>query len=80
MTVFEKIYWTSWIVAIVLWFVGEYLEKDFSEFDIIANILKDFIELEVFFIIGYWIVKLVLCIWGIHICLFPTLVRDLIRW
>ena len=76
MTLFEKIYWTSWIVSVLLWFVGELLEREFSEFDI-ACILKGLMELEVFFIIGYWIVKLVLYIWGIHICLFPTLIRDL---
>lgn len=75
MTVFEKIYWTSWIVCVLLWFVGEWLEREFSEFDHIADILKGFIGLEVFFIIGYWIVKLVLYIWGINICLFPTLVK-----
>lgn len=79
MTVFEKIYWTSWIVSILLWFVGCWLERDFSEFDDIAALLKGLIELEVFFIIGYWIVKLVLWIWGIHICLFPTLVENLTR-
>lgn len=73
MTVFEKIYWTSWIVSILLWFVGRYLEIEFSEFDNIAALLEGLIELEVFFIIGYWIVKLVLWIWGIHISLFPSI-------
>ena len=77
MTLFEKIYWTSWIVSILLWFVGQWLEIEFSEFDDIATILEGLIELEIFFIIGYWIVKLVLYIWGIHICLFPSLFRDL---
>jgi hypothetical protein len=72
MTVFEKIYWTSWIVSVLLWFVGESLEREFSETDDIADLLKGFIGLEVVFIIGYWIVKLVLWIWGIHICLFPS--------
>lgn len=76
MTLFEKIYWTSWIVSVVLWFVGAFLEREFSEFDEIADLLKGLIELDVIFTIGYWIVKLVLCIWGIHICLFPSLVRD----
>lgn len=76
MTVFEKIYWTSWIVSVLLWFVGWWFEEEFSEFDNIADILKGLIELEVFFIIGYWIVKLVLCIWGIHICLFPSLAEP----
>ena len=75
MTVFEKIYWTSWIVSVLLWFVGMWLEIEFSEFDDIADILKCLIELDVIFTIGYWIVKLVLCIWGKHICLFPSLVR-----
>lgn len=75
MTVFEKIYWTSWVFSILLWFVGVWLEKEFSELDDIADILKGFIGLEVFFIISYLVVKLVLCIWGVHICLFPTLVR-----
>lgn len=74
MTVFEKIYWTSWIVSALLWLVGEYLEREFSEFDDIADFLKGLIELDVIFTIGYWIVKLVLWIWGIHICLFPSLV------
>ena len=75
MTLFEKIYWTSWIVSILLWFVGQWLESEFSEFDDIAAILEGLIELEIFFTIGYWIVKLILCIWGIHICLFPSLFR-----
>lgn len=79
MTVFEKIYWTSWIVSILLWFVGKFLEKEFSEFDNIADFLQCLIELDVFFTIGYWIVKLVLWIWGIHICLFPSLVRAFTR-
>lgn len=74
MTVFEKIYWTSWIVSALLWLVGEYLEREFSEFDDIADFLKGLIKLDVIFTIGYWIVKLVLWIWGIHICLFPSLV------
>lgn len=73
MTVFEKIYWTSWIVSVLSWFVGEFLEGEFSEFDDIAVILKSLIELEVFFIFGYWIVKLVLWIWGIHISLFTSI-------
>ena len=77
MTVFEKIYWTSWIVNILLWFVGQWLEREFSEFDDIAAILEGLIELNVIFTIGYWIVKLVLWIWGIHICLFPGLIRAL---
>ena len=73
MTLFEKIYWTSWIVSILSWFIGCWLE-DFSEFFNIADILKSLIEFELFFIIGYWIVKLVLWIWGIHISLFPSFV------
>lgn len=73
MTTFEKIYWTSWIVSVLLWFVGEFLEREFSEFDDIADLLKCLIELEVFFIICYWIVKLVLWIWGVHISLFPSI-------
>lgn len=77
MTVFEKIYWTSWIVSILSWFVGRLLEKEFSEFDNIATILECLIELDVIFTIGYWIVKLVLWIWGIQICLFPSLVIAL---
>ena len=73
MITFEKIYWTSWIVNVLLWFVGEFLETEFSKFDDIANILKALIELDVIFTIGYWIVKLVLWIWGIHIDLFPSI-------
>lgn len=79
MTVFEKIYWTSWIVNVLLWFVGEFLEGEFSEFDNVADFLQGLIELDVIFTIGYWIVKLVLWIWGIHICLFPSLVRTFTR-
>lgn len=77
MTVFEKIYWTSWIVTGLSWFVGEWLEREFSETDDIADILKSLVELDVIFTIGYWIVKLVLWIWGIQTCLFPSLVRAL---
>ena len=73
MTVFEKIYWTSWIVNILLWFAGAWLEKEFSEFDDIAALLEGLIELDVIFTVGYWIVKLVLWIWGVHISLFPSL-------
>lgn len=73
MTTFEKIYWTSWIVNVLLWFVGEFLEIEFSDFDDIADLLKCLIELDVIFTIGYWIVKLVLWIWGIHIDLFPSI-------
>ena len=73
MTTFEKIYWTSWIVNVLLWFVGVFLESEFSEFDDIAVLLKCLIELDVIFTIGYWIVKLVLWIWGIHIDLFPSI-------
>ena len=58
MTTFEKIYWTSWIVNVLLWFVGEFLEIEFSDFDDIADLLKCLIELDVIFTIGYWIVKL----------------------
>lgn len=79
MTIFEKIYWTSWVVSALLLLVGEYLEREFSEFDDIADFLKGLIELDVIFTIGYWIVKLVLWIWGIHICLFPSLVRAFTR-
>ncbi len=75
MTLFEKIYWTSWVVSIVLWFVGKWLEREFSEFDDIADILSCFIWLDLIFTVGYWVVKLVLWIWGIHICLFPSLVK-----
>ena len=73
MTVFEKIYWTSWIVSVLSWFVGVWLEREFSEFDDIAELLEGFIELEVIFVFGYWIVKLILWIWGIHISLFPSI-------
>ena len=66
MTVFEKIYWT-------LWFVGEFLEREFFAFDYITEFFKGIIKFNLIFIIGYWIVKLVLWIWGIHICLFPSL-------
>ena len=73
MTLFEKIYWTSWVVSIVSWFVGMWLEDEFFGVNDIAFVLKCLIELEVFFIIGYWIVKLILWIWGIHISLFPSI-------
>lgn len=79
MTIFEKIYWTSWIVSIISVFVGEWLDGEFSEFGNVADFLKGLIELDVFFTIGYWIVKLVLWIWGIHICLFPSLVEVFTR-
>ena len=79
MTVFEKIYWTSWIVNALLWFVGELLEGEFSEFDDVAAFLKCLIELDVIFTIGYWIIKLILWIWGIHICLFPSIVTAFTR-
>ena len=78
MTVFEKIYWTSWVVNILSWFIGVWLEEEFYEYDI-ADFLKCLIKLDVIFTIGYWIVKLVLFIWGIHICLFPSLVRAFTR-
>lgn len=79
MTLFEKIYWTSWTVSILSWFVGEWLEGEFSEADDIADILKCLIELEVFFIIGYWIVKLIMWIWGVHISLFPSLCFEVVK-
>jgi hypothetical protein len=78
MTIFEKIYWTSWIVSVLSWFLGNWLEDEFLEYDF-TDFLKCLIGLDVFFTIGYWIVKLVLWIWGIHICLFPSLVRAFTR-
>ena len=72
MTTFEKIYWTSWIVSIVSWFVGSWLEDEFWS-STFSDLLKWLIELDVVFTVGYWIVKLVLWIWGVHISLFPSI-------
>jgi len=72
MTTFEKIYWTSWIVSILLWFLGVYFECEF-DVDTVIVICKCFLELEVIFIVGYWIVKVICWIWGVHISLFPSI-------
>lgn len=72
MTTFEKIYWTSWVVSIVSWVVGSWLEYEFWD-STFSDLLKWLIELDVVFTVGYWIVKLVLWIWGVHISLFPSI-------
>lgn len=70
MTLFERIYWTLFVINSVLALIaiicnlGEIGDLDW---------LGGFIGLQVIFTIGYWIVKLVLWIWGIHIILFPSI-------
>ena len=72
MTTFEKIYWTSWVVSIVSWVVGNWIEYEFWD-STFSDLLKWLIELDVVFTVGYWIVKLILWIWGVHISLFPSI-------
>jgi hypothetical protein len=72
MTTFEKIYWTSWVVSVVSWVVGSWLEYECWD-SAFSDLLKRLIELNVVFTFGYLIVKLVLLIWGVHISLFPSI-------
>ena len=70
MTLFEKIYWTLFVINLVLALIA-----------IICNLsevgdldwLCAFFEMQIIFTVGYWIIKLILWIWGIHISLFPSI-------
>ena len=69
MTLFEKIYWTWFVVSIVLFFIFLAMEGDLDA----LVLLFAPIEIWIAFTIGYWIVKLILWMWGIDISLFPNL-------
>lgn len=69
MTLFEKIYWAWFVVSVVLFFIMFFTDSDFDD----SVVLVAPILIWNVFTIGYWIVKLILWIWGIDISLFPNL-------
>lgn len=73
MTLFEKIYWTLLVINCVLAFISMFQEIEIVNVEIDLEWLRGFLELQIIFTVGYWILKLILCIWGIHISLFPSI-------
>ena len=68
MTLFEKIYWTWFVVSMVLFFIFALVDGDLGDLVILVAPF----EIWCVFTIGYWIVKLILWIWGAPIDLFPS--------
>lgn len=73
MTLFEKIYWTLLVINIVLAFISLFQEIEIVNVEIDLEWLYVFLGLQVIFTVGYWILKLILWIWGIHISLFSSI-------
>ena len=73
MTLFEKIYWTLLVINIVLAIISLFQEIEIVNVEIDLEWLYGFLELQILFTVGYWILKLILWIWGIHISLFPSI-------
>ena len=73
MTVFEKIYFTCLVLNIVFFILEQMdvFEELYSIIDLewLGYLLGFQIELTV----GYWILKLILWIWGVNIDLFPCI-------
>lgn len=70
MTLFEKIYWTLFVINCVLGLIAMFLAIfDYDEYCWIAEPLL----FQILLTIGYLILKLILSIWGIHIELFPSI-------
>lgn len=70
MTLFEKIFWTYFVISSVLFLIGWFLYC--CDYDELLWLTEPFSALVVL-IVGYWIVKLILWFWGIHIDLFPSI-------
>ena len=73
MTLFEKIYWTLFVVNSVLALISVLKSMDIIDVDIDLEWLHIFLVLQMIFTVGYWILKLILFIWGVHISLFPSI-------
>lgn len=73
MTLFEKIYWTLLVINIVLAIISLFQEIEIVNVEIDLEWLYGFLILQIIFTVGYWILKLILWIWGIHISLFPSI-------
>ncbi len=73
MTLFEKIYWTLLVINIVLAIISLFEDIEIVNVEIDLEWLYGFLELQIIFTVGYWILKLILWIWGIHISLFPSI-------
>ena len=73
MTLFEKIYWTLLVINIVLAIISLFQEIEIVNVEIDLEWLYGFLVLQIIFTVGYWILKLILWIWGIHISLFPSI-------
>ena len=73
MTLFEKIYWTLLVINIVLAIISLFQEIEIVNVEIDLEWLYGFLGLQIIFTVGYWILKLILWIWGIHISLFPSI-------
>ena len=70
MTLFEKIYWTCFVISFVLYLVGWFLYC--NDYDEILWLIDPF-SFQIVLTVGYGIVKLILWFWGIHIDLFPSI-------
>lgn len=64
---FEKIYFTLWIVSIFFSCVSEFFDCDNTFFDT----CKCVVGLLFASMFIYWLVKIILLIWGIDLSLFP---------
>ena len=73
MTLFEKIYWTLLVINIVLAIISLFQYIEIVNVEIDLEWLCGFLELQIIFTVGYWILKFILWIWGIHISLFPSI-------
>ena len=73
MTLFEKIYWTLLVINVVLAIISLFQVIEIVNVEIDLEWLYGFLLLQIIFTVGYWILKLILWIWGIHISLFPSI-------
>lgn len=64
---FEKIYFTLWVVSIFFTLVSEFLDWDNTFFDT-CKCVAILLFVSAFI---YWFVKIILLIWGINLSLFP---------
>lgn len=73
MTLFEKIYFTC-LVLNIIFFILEQMGVFEEWYDIIdLEWLGYLLGFQIGLTVGYWIVKLILWIWGINIDLFPCI-------
>lgn len=72
MTLFEKIYWTYFVISCIMFLIAYFIEED-SDGLIDLEWMEFLWPFQIFLTMCYWILKLILWIWGIHISLFPSI-------